>query len=184
MLQKFLRFRLTLLAAVILVTLTALSMPSTVHANDPVPVPDNGNCIVCHENLYFLHDTGNWFCLYESPMACADCHGGNPDTLDKDLAHARRAAHPVINDDVSKCRQCHPEECSDRVAFFDRSAGISDVLVAAPYTPSYSTDTAPAWEIQQGSRNLLAIWEFIPLLLVTGLALGIYLVLHKRHKSP
>lgn len=184
MLREISRFRLTLLAALILVTLTALSMPAVVRADDPVPVPDNGNCIVCHENLYFLHDTGNWFCLYESPMSCADCHGGDPNTLDKDLAHARRAAHPVLNDDVSKCQQCHPEECSERVAFFDRSAGISDVLVAAPYAPTYSTDTVPNWEIRQESVNLLPIWEFIPLLLVAGLALFIYFILHRRHKSP
>lgn len=183
MLPEHLRFRFTLLAAVILVTLTALSMPSTVRADDPIPTPNNGNCIVCHENLYFLHDTGNWFCLNESPMTCVDCHGGNPSTLDQDLAHTSRAAHPVINDDVSKCQQCHPDECYDRVALFDRSAGISDVLVAVPYTPSYSMDAAPAWEPRQESMNRLQIWEFVPLLLVTGLALGILLVLRRRHKS-
>lgn len=184
MLPEHLRFRFTLLAAVILVTLTALSMPSTVRADDPIPTLNNGNCIVCHEDLYFLHDTGNWFCLNESPMTCVDCHGGNPSTLDQDLAHASRAAHPVINDDISKCQQCHPDECYDRVALFDRSAGISDVLVAVPYTPSYSMDAAPAWETRQDSGNLLPFWEFIPLLLVAGLALGIYLFLRRRHKSP
>lgn len=182
--QKNLRYKFFLLGGAILVVLTALSMPSAVRADDPVPVPDNGNCMVCHENLYFLHDTGNWFCLKESPMACVDCHGGNPNTLDKNLAHTKRAAHPVINNDVSKCQQCHPEECSERVAFFDQTAGISNVLVAAPYAPSYSADAVPAWEIREESNNLLPFWEFIPLLLVAGLALGIHFVLQKRHKSP
>lgn len=184
MLQKTLHHKLVLFGGVIcVVLLTALSMPTAVRADDPVPAPDNGNCIVCHENLYFLHDTGNWFCLKESPMACTNCHGGDPNTLNKDVAHANRAAHPVINDDVSKCRQCHPEECSDRVAIFDQSAGISNVLVAAPYTPSYFADAVPAWESAEDSGSLLPIWEVIPLLLVAGLALGIHLVLHRRHKS-
>lgn len=183
MLRKTLRYKLVLFGGVIIVVLMALSMPSAVRADDPVPVPNNENCIICHENLYFLHDTGNWFCLKESPMACTNCHGGDPNTLDKDLAHANRAAHPVINDDVSKCRQCHPEECNERVAFFDRSAGISKVLVAAPYTPSYSADVAPVRETMEESRSLLPIWEVVPLLLVAGLALGIHFVLQRRHKS-
>lgn len=183
MLRKTLRYKLALFGGVTIVVLTALSMPTAVRADDPVPAPDNGNCIVCHENLYFLHDTGNWFCLKESPMACVDCHGGDPNTLDKNLAHTNRAAHPVINEDVSKCRQCHPEECSDRVTIFNQSAGISNVLVAAPYTPSYSVDAAPVREFAEDSRDLLLIREFIPLLVVSGLALGIHLILHRWRKS-
>lgn len=182
MLRKTLHHKLVLFWGALLVVLMALSMPSAVRADDPIPTPNNGNCIVCHENLYFLHDTGNWFCLKESPMACVDCHGGDPNTLDKTLAHASRAAHPVINDDVSKCQQCHPEACNDRIAFFDRSAGISKVLVAAPYTPSSSADTAPVRESAEDSESMLLIWDVVPLLLVAGLALLAYITLHLRRK--
>ena len=32
----------------------------------------------CHEDLYFLHDTGKLFCLNEkTAMNCVGCHGGN-----------------------------------------------------------------------------------------------------------
>jgi len=183
-LKENLRFRIILLAAGFLVMLTTLSMPAVAYADDPVPTPNNGNCIVCHENLYFLHDTGNWFCLNESPMTCVDCHGGAPNTLEKDLAHIQRAAHPVINEDVAKCQQCHPEECYDRVALFDASAGISRILVAAPYTPSYSTGFVPAEKTRQEPEVLLVIWEVIPLVLTAGLALTIYIVLRRRHDRP
>lgn len=168
----------------IAVVLLMLSVPLPAAAEDPVPAPNNGNCILCHEDLYYLHDTGNWFCLNESPMACVDCHGGNPGTLDKELAHARRAAHPIINEDVDKCRQCHPDECYDRVELFDQKAGISDVLVAIAFTPAYSTDYTGAGSAEEPQPNLdiIMFQEFIPIVLVAGLAVAIFLILHNWRK--
>lgn len=184
MVKRNLRLTLILTTAGILIVLTALSMPSVAYADDPVPAPDNGNCVTCHEDLYLLHDTGNWFCLKESPMTCVDCHGGDPNTLDKELAHANRATHPILNEDVTKCQQCHPDKCDERVEFFDQTAGISRILVAIPHAPSYSTEYAsikPVEEPQQVPKNLLIFWEVIPLVVVSGLALAIYLTLRKRH---
>ena len=69
-------FYLSILVIGVFILLVMVSTPATVYADDPHPTSDNGNCITCHEDLYFLHDTGNWYCLKESPMACVDCHGG------------------------------------------------------------------------------------------------------------
>ena len=165
----------------IFITLISLAIPSVVYADDPIPTPNNGNCVICHEDLYFLHDTGNWFCLKESPMSCVNCHGGDPNTLDKELAHTQRAAHPIINDDVTTCQQCHPNECYDRVEIFDQTAGISKVLVAAPYIPSYSTDYIPVTATQQKPNKMLVYWEIVPIILVSGLAITFYLIARKRH---
>lgn len=167
----------------IIFMMMAISAPVIVHADDPINNFDNGYCVSCHENLYYLHDTGKWFCLNESPMTCTDCHGGNPETLDKDLAHTQRAAHPIINDDVTKCQQCHPEECYDRVELFDQTAGIGEVLVANPYTPSFYTEYTgfPLVEKKQKeSGNVLIFWEIISLTMVVGSTLIIYLVLRRR----
>ena len=60
------------------------------------------------DNLYYLHDTGKYFCLNELPMACVDCHGGDPQATIMEEGHTLRTAHPVINEDISKCQQCHP----------------------------------------------------------------------------
>ena len=142
------------------------------------------NCMNCHEDLYFLHDTGNWFCLRESPMGCTDCHGGDPEALSEDLAHTDRAAHPVINEDLSKCQECHPEECYERVEFFDQTAGISQVRVAAPYTPDYSIEENASTDVdmqQPEPKRWIMFWELFPLVLVTSLALAIYFVAHRRH---
>lgn len=63
-----------------------LSTPTVVSADAPAPTPVQGNCIACHEDLYFLHDTGKWYCLKESPMSCVDCHGGDPSATTREDA--------------------------------------------------------------------------------------------------
>ena len=166
------------LTGVLILLLVTFSTPTAVRADDPTP--DNGNCITCHEDLYFLHDTGNWFCLKESPMSCVDCHGGDPNTLEKDLAHTKSAAHPILNDDVTKCMQCHPEKCNERVGIFDQTAGISEVLVAVPYTPAYSSEVAETIPVTGQNNAWLNFLEAVPFLLVAGLAVVIYIVLRRR----
>ena len=165
----------------LLLLIAPLSRPTIAYANEHAPTPRQENCINCHEDLYFLHDTGNWYCLKESPMSCVDCHGGDLLATTQEQAHIKRTAHPVLNDDISKCQECHPEECTERVKLFDRTAGISQVLVAAPYTPADSIEESAAVGVgltqqeQQPSR-LPVFWEIIPLALLAGLALTIYLI--------
>lgn len=161
------------------------TLGTPVQAQSPHQDGSENNCMNCHENLYFLHDTGNWFCIRESPMMCVDCHGGDPEAITAETAHLHRAAHPIINEDVSKCQECHPEECYERVDIFDQTAGISQVLVAEPHTAAYSTEdsAATAADIPQQEPNyLLILWEFIPLVIVAGAALSIYLIYltHRR----
>jgi hypothetical protein len=166
---------------------------ATAFLNTPVQAqstPTNGSedkCMTCHENLYFLHDTGKWFCIRESPMGCVDCHGGDPEAITQEMAHSNRAAHPVINEDVSKCQECHPEECNERVELFDQTAGISKVRVAAPYTPVHSierTDNETADVPRQDEPGgLLMVWEIIPLVVIAGLALIIYLIRRALHNK-
>jgi len=159
----------------VLILLIALSMPGTAYADGPTT--DNGKCISCHEDLYYLHDTGKWFCLEESPMACVDCHGGDPKTLVKETAHANRAHHPVVNNDVSKCQECHPAQCDERVEFFSQTAGISNVLVAAPYVPVPSAEITEDVPVSKPQEYR----EIIVISLVSGIALFIYLTVRIRH---
>lgn len=171
---------LTLLCVMVL----SLSLYIPVEAKT-FPVNRNqNNCVSCHEDLYFLHDTGKWFCLRESPMDCVDCHGGDPEAITQDTAHLRREAHPVINDDISKCQECHSEDCEERVETFDQTAGISQILVARPLAPTnlpnpdgVVTVTMP----EQNPNRFLPFWEIIPLTLVSGLVLIIYFVARRRH---
>jgi hypothetical protein len=159
-------------------------LPS-VHAQAATPTADHGTCIKCHENLYFLHDTGNWFCIRESPMRCEDCHGGDPSSLKQEEAHANRKAHPLVNEDVSKCQECHPAECDERVAKFAQVGGISQVVVAVPVEPTMSSrGNGPlvAPEDQSGSlANWIAAMEIISPAVLVSLVLTIYLI-HRRRQ--
>lgn len=169
----------------IAITIMALSISPKVYAQESTPYTENGTCASCHEDLYFLHDTGNWFCIREAPMRCVDCHGGNPNAITQAEAHMNRKAHPIVNEDISKCQECHPEECMERIGKFDQAAGISAVLVAAPYQPK---PNLPSEDIQAESLTepvahpaWISFIEIITLVLITGLALAIYFVQKAQH---
>ena len=146
------------------------------------PAVTNDNCLNCHENLYLLHDTGNWYCLRESPMTCTQCHGGNPGALTQEEAHTGRAVHPVFNEDISKCQECHPEKCDERVELFSQVAGIDEVLVAAPFTPAPQVDEPATILFQeQQAYTWINLLEILPIVLVAGAAVIIYGLYSLRH---
>lgn len=166
--------------------LLTLSFASPVYAQSPTPEVDNGNCVTCHENLYYLHDTGNWFCLHESPMRCVDCHGGDPTATTQESAHYDRSAHPVINEDISKCQECHvdPEDCCDCVSKFDRVAGIKEVKVVSPLPVSGASDLTPGLPVTDRPErvNWLLLLEILPLVVIVGVAIRIFIVQRASHQ--
>lgn len=149
--------------ACILLLLAFFVQVQPAFAQEPVPLSENNNCVICHEDLYLLHDTGNYFCLCESPMTCVTCHGGDPTAVKKEDAHAFRNPHPVIGNDISRCATCHPDEYSARAEIFDQRAGISNVLIV----PTIPASSAPAAVLESGGAA-----EFWRVLLVLLLILG------------
>lgn len=125
---------------IVITVMTAFTLWTVPVRAEPTP-PHEPACLNCHEDLYYLHDTGKWYCVSEARDRCAYCHGGNPTTTEKEAAHEGRTAHPVINNDVTKCRQCHPQDYNAHVVKFNQVAGISPVVyVAQPYTPSIAPE--------------------------------------------
>lgn len=184
--QKYILHSACITLLGLVTAILTFTVSSNAYAQAATPFNENGTCASCHEDLYFLHDTGNWFCLRESPMQCVDCHGGDPNTFNQEQAHTNREPHPILNEDVSKCQECHPEECDERVMIFEKTAGISDVLVSAPLqtkpnlpmqevqaAPIAEPETPPAW---------ISFSEVIVLVLITGLALAIYFFHNKQHR--
>jgi len=162
------------------ISLMAFTMPSMI-AQAQESTQDNGNCINCHENLYYLHDTGNWFCLKDSPMRCVDCHGGNPAATTKETAHYDRSAHPVIGEDISRCETCHID-CAERLTVLDEKVGISEVKEAT-YIPasdmSNPTGNLPAEEPYP--INWALVFDIVPLVILGMAAVTIYLLKKVRH---
>jgi hypothetical protein len=162
-----------------------LFLATPAYAQSPAQDVDNGNCIKCHEDLYFLHDTGNWFCIRESPMPCVACHGGDPTATTQESAHYDRSAHPVVNEDISKCQECHEDEdeCCECVSKFDQVAGINQVKLVSPVTDFGASDQIPGLPAieEQEPVNWLLILEILPLVVIASLALTIYIVHKVRH---
>ncbi len=134
--QKTFAFNLSVTVLAFTLLLLYFVMAAPVQAQSLAQEVDNGTCISCHEDLYFLHDTGNWFCIRESPMACVSCHGGDPTATTQETAHYDRSAHPIVNEDISRCQECHvdEDECCECVSKFDQVAGVNEVKLDVPVT--------------------------------------------------
>ncbi len=131
------------LAGVIAASLILIISP--VGAQEEAAPALSSSCIVCHEDLYYLYDTGKWYCVAEARDRCADCHAGNPNSIQIDVAHTGLIAYPVVNGDVTKCKECHPQDYSAHVQKFAETAGFPVVYVAEPVTiSSQSGNVLPA----------------------------------------
>lgn len=171
-----------LLASLTVAFIAAFVMPFTpapAQARSPMQASAENKCLVCHENLYTLHDTGKAYCLNDAPMTCVDCHGGDPTALSQEAAHFNRAAHPVVNEDDKKCYQCHPSQAEARLDIFRATAGIPELLVAAPCLPANTPFTSgfPNSEPEEWVLGLEALTLFI----VAGLALVVFIAYKIRH---
>jgi hypothetical protein len=115
----------TLIAASLAGLIAALlCLAPAAQAQDAPPTPEAAACLACHENLYYLHDTGKWHCLCAATPTCVHCHAGQPGALDPDQAHAGLVANPLQND-AAICRQCHCDDCQEKVDRFLAIAGGS-----------------------------------------------------------
>lgn len=162
--------------------IVALMIPFTAvpaQARASLQASADNNCLVCHEDLYWLRDTGKAYCLNDAPMACVDCHGGDPTALTQEAAHFNRAAHPVVNDDDKKCYQCHPSQAETRLETFRARAGIPSLLVALPSPPA-SLPVTGGFPVSAPGEWVLGL-EAVTLFLVAGLAMVAFIVYKIRH---
>ena len=56
-----------------------------------------------------VYDQGDWHVLHARKDCCAQCHGGNCSSMDKDLAHEGMVANP-LEDIYTNCYHCHPDD--------------------------------------------------------------------------
>lgn len=136
---------LSFLFAILLITAGLLLQVRPVQASaEPVAGSGDSSCLTCHEDRYYQHDTGNYYCLTEAASRCVDCHAGNPDAADEKTAHAGLIIHPILNGDISRCETCHGADAQAHVDIFAARAGFSEsVLVAATAPAPASSQTAP-----------------------------------------
>jgi hypothetical protein len=137
MLQK--NYHLFLIAVIVplFVLIGFLTMPVQVSAAPQIDDTSPNSCLSCHENLYYLHDTGCWYCMADAHKdRCVDCHEGNPAAHKEEEAHVGMILHPQENNG-EKCLECHTaEEAQIKLNEFESVAGFNTVVKADAYIHS------------------------------------------------
>lgn len=155
----------------------SLALASPASAQEPTPEND-ANCVSCHDDQYYLYDSGKYFCLCEAPMHCVYCHGGRVDSYEKEIAHEGLVLYPT-RDQAQRCQTCHEEDYMSRIVKFDAIAGISPtsqvVITATPVEPAAIT-TAPAPAAPLFTVRRLEPWRLAGLgvLAVAFIAIAIF----------
>ena len=138
MLSKTNRWIFVLGALLFVAFVAILSGPVGVSAAQPTSVASN-SCLTCHEDLYYLHDTGKYYCITEHKDRCVNCHEGDASVMNKEESHLGLLAHPQ-SDDGAKCQECHAEDTQARLATFAAQGGYKVVIESEPYTPSSAAE--------------------------------------------
>jgi hypothetical protein len=156
-----------LISAFLLTLVFILFVPvTTVFADEATPEKDDG-CIACHESLYYLHDTGKYFCLCAKQMSCTCCHGGNPQSLDEEEAHTGMVLYPTSQEAIT-CQQCHRDDYQTRVETFSEVAGIHEFHKVSLAIPSSPSEQAELIQVEFGDglvAKLLEPWRLTGLIL-------------------
>lgn len=147
-------------------------------------LPPDTNCLSCHENLYYNYDTGKYYCVSQAGGRCTNCHGGNPQAVTKEEAHSGRSAHPIVAGDVSKCAECHLDDCAARVHTFEQLVGLDDVVyVAAPLTPSSEVRALSRPAAEPTGTPFYVFYLGGALLLIIGFSAGMLVYQAKCNKK-
>jgi hypothetical protein len=131
-------------------------------------------CNTCHEDQYYLHDTGKWYCITEAKDRCVNCHGGNAEALTEDEAHVGLVANP-FSDGGTRCQECHAEDTEARIQKVASYTGYHEAIPVEPYVPHASTPDTSSALVSSLDEPEASLW-FIPATLAVFL-LWLFLVI-------
>jgi hypothetical protein len=103
--------------------------------------PPASSCYTCHEQMYPVFGKGEWHEIHARKDCCWNCHGGNAQTEDKDLAHKGMTLQPLYNT-YTDCYACHPDDYQARADRFGAALGVVPLSYAPvptapiPFTPN------------------------------------------------
>lgn len=147
-----------LIAILIVVSISLFSSPNQAVSAKSSDTTSN-SCLTCHDDLYYLHDSGKYYCITEHKDRCVNCHEGNADVMDKDQSHFGLALHPQENDGA-KCQQCHAEDAQTRLATFaSLSGGYKAVIEPVAYTPK--AEEASGFPVAPVENQLIKNWAWL-----------------------
>jgi hypothetical protein len=93
--------------------------------------PAASSCITCHTTEDPVFDKGEWHQIHARKDCCWNCHAGNTQAQDKDLAHVGLVVQPLL-DPYTDCYACHPGDYQARAERFASSLGIQPISYTSP----------------------------------------------------
>lgn len=152
--MKQLRFRLLLACAAAALSLGAGKVAA--------PLQDAGTesaCITCHEDQYYLFDTGKWYCVTEAEDRCTNCHKGSADTLDFQAAHVGLVPDP-LQDGGDSCRECHTQRTAHHIDEFISLAGYRPSTGDVHHPVGHRSEKALPAPVPPGTAP--SVWRWLP----------------------
>jgi len=132
--------------SLVVLVLVGLCIGSVTPARAQEALPsERSTCRICHENRYYLYDTGQWYCLCGKQRTCTDCHFGVDDAWDIEIAHESLVVNPIEHD-ATVCQDCHLEDAQDYIAKFAVVAGIDLNATPIPTPTAFVPPTLAAGE--------------------------------------
>jgi hypothetical protein len=148
-----------------------LGMPAQVSAAQETGSNAN-SCLTCHEDLYYLHDSGKWYCLAVHTDRCVNCHEGNAAVMKMEESHLGLITHPQ-EDNGAKCQECHtPADTESRLVEFASAGGFDTAIRANTYMPL--REASSGFPDTQQTNPLL---ENLPWLVGALVLFGLWLML-------
>lgn len=123
----------------------------------PARAQEGSTCFDCHQERYWQYDSGRAACFSTMPGRCTDCHAGEADTWDEDLAHTGLIASPAL-DGAAACKACHLEDALDRAQGIGAYTGSKPqpAEIAIAPRPELALAPAPPQSLPGDSGRLVA----------------------------
>jgi len=119
--------------------------------------PTASVCITCHEDQYYLYDSGKWYCIAEAQDRCENCHAGNAGEVHKTEAHLGLIAHP-LTDGGQRCQTCHAGDTEKFIQAVISRTGYQAPLQVEPYVPIIPVDPAAPISLPVSSEPFISLW--------------------------
>ena len=175
--MKWQAFFLSMICAgTLIILLIGFFAVSPALAQEETPPPEECQCRQCHEEQYYLYDTGKWYCLCKAPMTCVHCHGGNGLETNADLAHKEMLANPFSNH-AAVCQECHKEESQAHVNEFVALAGAGSMPVSLESQPAFRT--AAPQPFPKSAPRAFGFWGWFSVMSL-GIVLALLTVAYLR----
>lgn len=114
------------IGAALLLAAMLLSLPAEPASAQCGDIPTSTSCYACHEEqqAYPVYGKGDWHDIHAAKDCCWNCHGGNTQSNDKELAHVGMTTQP-LKDIFTDCYGCHPQDYEARAVRFALLLGVT-----------------------------------------------------------